>query len=77
MDYNQRVIALNENIKLGQQLKSTASNILNSLDIHKVDIKDLATLMKAATDAATKGAKLEVDSRRELAILVLNKPLEF
>ena len=72
IDYNQRVIALNENIKLGQQLKTTASNILGSLNVHQADVKDLATLIKAATDAATKGAKLEVDSRKELELLTVN-----
>lgn len=71
------IVTLNENIKLGQELKTVASNIINSLDVSQADAGELATLIKAATDAAIKGAKLEADSRRERGKLLNSKPLEF
>lgn len=74
--YEAFMITLNENIKLGQELKSMASNIINSLDISQEDTGELATLIKAATDAAIKGAKLEADSRKERTKLINSKPLE-
>lgn len=77
-EWQARLDMLDKHIALGQRLSDKAQAILDSLDTYSdIDVKDLATLIKAASDAVTKGAKLEADSREKRLILQLKKPLEF
>lgn len=76
--YQKRLAALEDNIKLGQELKASARAIMKEIEAATdVEARDLAALMKNLADVATKGAKLESDSIREKGKLMNGKPLEF
>lgn len=77
-EWQKRIDMLNKHIALGQRLSDKAQEILDSLNTYEdLDAKDLATLIKAASDAVVKGAKLEADSRDKRGKLMNSKPYEF
>jgi len=77
-EWQARLDMLDKHIALGQRLSEKASRIMDEIDLGAdMDVKELATLIKAASDAVTKGAKLEADSREKRLILLLKRPPEF
>lgn len=83
--WNETLKSVEDNIKIGQQMKAKGMAILNSLEIDRAtqklaqdfDPKVLAELVKQSTLAIKEGVKLEADSRDKRGKLMNSKPYEF
>lgn len=83
--WNETLKSVEDNIKIGQQMKAKGMAILNSLEIDRAtqklaqdfDPKVLAELVRQSTLAIKEGARLEADSREKREKLMNSKPYEF